>query len=395
MKNARWFNTLKLKKKKKTVDAHHNYIMKEIDDEHKRLNKYKKEINSLQRQLDRINGQNPAQCSEEDMLSRYRIRSKIKDINVKIKRIENNDLECDYISNTLQFFMQNDVTDVDSNLGQDKEKEWKMMPHNERLTTMETVPMDRFVKTDNCSTRADRLNDYMNKVYISHERTHCSFIELDVDKCDQCDGTMITDRTCGIRSCKTCGHAVHYFVESERPSYVDPPQDNSFYSYKRVNHFNEALCQIQAKESTNIPEEVMKIISSEIKKMKVKDIKSIHIKQMKQILKKLKFNKYCEHAPHIIAKLNGMKPPKISPEIENELRSMFLQIQSPFAKVCPKTRKNFLSYSYVLYKMLELKELDEYLVYFPLLKSQEKLYAQDMIWKGICKILRWQFIPSV
>ena len=45
--------------------------------------------------------------------------------------------------------------------------------------------------------------------------------------------------------------------------------------------------------------------------------------------------------------------------------------------------------------MLELKELDEYLIYFPLLKSQEKLYAQDMIWKGICKILRWQFIPSV
>lgn len=30
-----------------------------------------------------------------------------------------------------------------------------------------------------------------------------------------------------------------------------------------------------------------------------------------------------------------------------------------------------------------------------LLKSSEKLYAQDQIWKKICKELRWEFIPSV
>ncbi len=38
---------------------------------------------------------------------------------------------------------------------------------------------------------------------------------------------------------------------------------------------------------------------------------------------------------------------------------------------------------------------DDYLQFFPLLKSNEKLYAQDQIWKKICKDLRWEFIPSV
>lgn len=38
---------------------------------------------------------------------------------------------------------------------------------------------------------------------------------------------------------------------------------------------------------------------------------------------------------------------------------------------------------------------DEYLKFFPLLKSNEKLYKQDQIWKKICKDLRWEFIPSV
>jgi len=43
-----------------------------------------------------------------------------------------------------------------------------------------------------------------------------------------------------------------------------------------------------------------------------------------------------------------------------------------------------LSYSYVLYKFCELLSEDKYLKYFPLLKSKEKLYQQDVIWKKIC-----------
>lgn len=45
--------------------------------------------------------------------------------------------------------------------------------------------------------------------------------------------------------------------------------------------------------------------------------------------------------------------------------------------------------------MCELLGEDALLRYFPLLKSSEKLYAQDQIWKKICKELRWEFIPSV
>lgn len=50
---------------------------------------------------------------------------------------------------------------------------------------------------------------------------------------------------------------------------------------------------------------------------------------------------------------------------------------------------------YTLYKFCELLGEDEYLQYFPLLKSNEKLYAQDQIWRKICRDLRWEYIPSV
>ena len=32
---------------------------------------------------------------------------------------------------------------------------------------------------------------------------------------------------------------------------------------------------------------------------------------------------------------------------------------------------------------------------FPLLKSHEKLHAQDVIWKKICAELQWEFIRSI
>ena len=62
---------------------------------------------------------------------------------------------------------------------------------------------------------------------------------------------------------------------------------------------------------------------------------------------------------------------------------------------CPPSRKNFLSYAYVLHKFCELLEFDDLLEYFPLLKSREKLHQQDIIWKKICRDLKWQFIPSL
>ena len=77
---------------------------------------------------------------------------------------------------------------------------------------------------------------------------------------------------------------------------------------------------------------------------------------------------------------------------------MFKQIQTPFETLRPDIipkRKNFLSYNYIMYKFFELLELDEYLDCFQLLKSRNKLYQQDIIWKHICAELKWQYIPSL
>ena len=57
------------------------------------------------------------------------------------------------------------------------------------------------------------------------------------------------------------------------------------------------------------------------------------------MLKKLKLNKYYEHVPHIINRLNGVQAPVMNRHTEEKLRMMFKEIQGPFIEHCPKTRK--------------------------------------------------------
>jgi len=172
-------------------------------------------------------------------------------------------------------------------------------------------------------------------------------------------------------------------------------EKNIVYSYKRENHFNEWISQFQAKESTSVPEEVVTKLRAEFKKQKIKDLSEITHEKVKGLLKKLGYAKYYEHVAYISTILNGITPPTMPEALEHRLRLMFHKIQAPFEKHKPATRKNFLSYSYVLYKFCELLGEDQYLPCFPLLKSKEKLYVQDEIWSKICKELQWQYIKTV
>jgi hypothetical protein len=195
--------------------------------------------------------------------------------------------------------------------------------------------------------------------------------------------------------CECCGEQEFVLIDSDKPSYKDPPREVTYYAYKRINHFNEWLAQFQAKESTEIPEDVFQAILEELRKERITNVDSIKPAKIREILKKLKYTNFYEHVPYILNRINGKTAPVMSREIEEKLRFMFKEIQSSFIKHCPKNRSNFLSYSYVLYKFCQLLELDEYLQCFPLLKNRDKLYNQDKIWQKICEDLRWEFIRSI
>jgi len=243
--------------------------------------------------------------------------------------------------------------------------------------------------------RKDIFTDYLIDVEKQNIYRHS---ERALDICETCvDSNIVHVQDTSDLICDGCGVVVAAHINQELTYREEQETSEKVinYSYKRENHFNEWLSQFQAQETTTIPNEVMEQLRAELRKMKIKNLEDITHAKIRGLLKKLRLNKYYEHVPYITNILNGIKPPNMPQELEECLRIMFKDIQKPFDDNCPSERKNFLSYSYVLYKFCELLSEDQYLQYFPLLKSKEKLYQQDMIWKKICEDLKWEFIPTV
>jgi predicted nucleic acid-binding Zn-ribbon protein len=214
-------------------------------------------------------------------------------------------------------------------------------------------------------------------------------------ECVECGTDMMFSQNEAMLYCTECGMTEFILIDSDRPSYKDPPRESSYYAYKRINHFNELLAQFQAKGSAEIPPENIEQIITEFKKQRITDFKNIKYRQMREVLRKLKLNRQYDHIPYIISRLNGSIAPVMDRETEEKLRHMFKEIQPSFQKHCPKNRRNFLSYSYVLYKFCELLELDDFLASFPLLKNRDKLYQQSKVWQCICEEMSWEYIRSI
>ena len=254
-------------------------------------------------------------------------------------------------------------------------------------------------ENDNNNDKNDNLSKKkIHNLYLSNiddSILNNTFHKINIDKCIHCSNKFYYNEIEGCLICESCGYSENILIFNERGSYNDPPREANYFAYKRINHFNEWLAQFQAKGTTELPDTIYQDIFLELHKNKNYDISKLHNNLLRDLLKKLNYNKYYEHIPHLINVLSGKDPPTLSRKSEEILRSLFKEIQIPFMNHCPPNRKNFLSYSYVLHKFCELLEYDELLIYFPLLKSREKLQQQDQIWKAICKDLQWEYIPSI
>lgn len=247
-------------------------------------------------------------------------------------------------------------------------------------------------KVENGISKKQLFEEYASRMKLN---TGTETEQHILEHCERCNVSREEISEEGILVCPMCGSEEYMLVVSDFPSFRDPPKERNNYAYKKINHLNEILNQFQAKESTIVSDEIMNEVICEIKKQRIENIAELTDNDMRTILKKLNRSKSYEHTTHILSRLNGNLPPTITPEIEEKIRTLFQEIQAPFLLHCPDDRVNFLSYSYILYKLFELLDLDEYKVYFPLLKSRDRLIQHDQTWKKICEYCRWEYSPSV
>lgn len=260
-----------------------------------------------------------------------------------------------------------------------------------------------YVEKKSQNKRGQLLTSYMHKIEgCKSTDVHTPELQPSISTngimCRDCDVPMRLSTNESYIVCSKCGNHDVYFEPSVSGLTYEQELNTDtsvHFAYKRINHLRELLAQLQAKERSDIPPDVISKMQAEFKKARVASVNEVTQTKVKMYLKKLNLNKFYEHARQITNILSGKPPPVISGELYETLINMFHDIQEPFEEVCPKSRKNFFSYSYILYKFCELLGEIDMMELFPLLKSREKLYQQDCIWRDICKITGWVFHKSV
>lgn len=423
-----------------TLDEAHKRQMAIFSSRKQQLAVKLAKLNQLKFDLEKINNIEASQLTINDIRTKSKILTDISSIEEDINDIENDVSELDYYSKTSEILVNyydinnkitapvqiTSVSQLDTKISMtssvkkrkkngtvtksvsifeyildksSKQESEKQLPLTEPTndSNEKSEPVTQTVLPQTPAINKASLNDtYMtlinNEEYTSDRKPAIHKIKY----CPTCKTEKTLIHSDGMLVCKGCGEGELVIVDNEKPGYKDSLNDiKPGYPYKRINHFNEWLAQIQAKESTEISDDIYNRILSELHKNRFADFKKLCPSVVKKVLRHLGLTQYYEHTTHIISKLSGIPPPTFTRDTEEQLRIMFRMIQTPFDKYRPPNRQNFLSYSYVLRKFCELLELDDFIDCFPLLKNRIKLIAQDNIWQKICNDLRWQYIPSV
>lgn len=380
-------NTRNTKPKTKTSNLslyhYHNEKLKSMEHKKNELPKLRLELANKERKLAEINSKKISEITEIDLTIKSDLIDDIDRLQNNIRNIESSKEALDYIFDTMDIFEEYGSCSLTEEYKQTDEL-------LDKQNILNYITKKKIIKPTSSKTKHNVYKMYLNKINPNQN-------PLDAKKtsvCANCEGETKPDYDQCTFVCENCGLVERRYSDICKSNFQDQTPDNNAFAYKRKNHLTEILSQLQAKESTQIPDEIYEKIELQIIKKRIKK-KTLDIFKLRKILKSLGLRKYYEHVSHILNMINNKPPPQFTKKDEKQIKLMFDKIQKPFDIYKPKTRKNFLNYSYVLHKFCELLGLISYLQYFPLLKNNKKLLEHDKIWKNICNYLGWKYIPSM
>ena len=302
-----------MKKNEKFVHSidktHSNFIEEFQKDEEELIPKLQYKKNDLINKLKKLNSHEIDKCMT--------IKDNIKEINTEINKIKSKKKQY-FLENSQHLFTyfeeRKKISEGDNNNVNVLNNFFKQKDNN------------NVINKDISKQSIIQYWKNVNNEIINNYDFICS-----TDLCNICNiGEMIPQEEDGMLLCNNsnCGNFITYIVDSSKPSNKEPPHEVSYTSYVRLNHFKEILSQFQAKETTQIPEDVIETIKQRLKKERIKDLKKeLNYDKMREILRKLGFNKYFEHIQYINS-IFGIKPPVMNEQLHETLCVYLLKFKN-------------------------------------------------------------------
>lgn len=394
-KKASINNSSILHKHKEKMDLFQNKDLRisEID---ALIKKQEDQIAALRRKIniEKINNININE-STNTSVEISNIKTVINDLHIKRQNIINDKDETDYVIATARILDDYiKIEEAYSNL-EEKLKNGVHSDNGEIMTVEQELyklNIDKKILIDNYYSAVDPnyTNFKFKNINLSNLCVNCNEPVEDVD-----------EQSYVCSNCGVCGSGTYITQELSYKQQQEQDYRPQF-KYEKESHLIDHLKRFSARENKTIPPEVIDAVLAEAKKNRVTNLNDLTESKVKVFLKNRKLNDYYDNVISIINRINKRPPFVLTAEIENKIKIMFQQIQAPFEKYRPKTRKNMISYNYLLYQFFLILGLPEFSKYFMLLKSQEKLRQQDILFKKIVddlaesdKSINWVFHATV
>ena len=294
-----------------TLQAKHNEKIKYFSDKHESLISKENQIIVLENQLKKYDNKNNNNLDTRELEKKLMLVDKLKDIRNEIDNINSKKEDIAYLLDTgnLLFDYYQNINDSSKDVKKNKVIEKIRSSKTKSVIDYFKKKSSEETKTNNTIRKGSPLKNEQkqnsgNSKYksVSKEKMYEEYvIKIDdenisinqdennnIELCLSCNVERKLYIADGKLICPKCGDEIFILIDSDKPSYKEPPREVCYFAYKRINHYNEWLAQFQAKESTDIPQEVYDQILIELKKERIEDMSALAPTKLREILKKLK-----------------------------------------------------------------------------------------------------------
>lgn len=204
---------------------------------------------------------------------------------------------------------------------------------------------------------------------------------------------LIDDEVHGDIVCSHCGTCVKYI--SDAADNCIPFKDLGHYKslsqffhngncYKRINYFAEILNQLMGQQNESVPQHIFakvhRVVADE-----VDEPYEVTGPVVRRALQKLRLGRYYQFAHLIANKISGnANLTTLTHHHTDEMLRLFKKIQRPF-ELHRGRRRNFLSYTYILWQFFMILGLPENCSYLNMPKCTKRLVEKDNLWGKICQ----------
>lgn len=175
--------------------------------------------------------------------------------------------------------------------------------------------------------------------------------------------------------------------------------------YYPENHWNEALNHAQGMRCGDVPADILRQVNEKLYNVyhfTAENHHEIPFQLVVSILKKLHYGKCKRHKVLIWCHIVGRTPVRMSVDERVAATDMFylyLRAIDSILKDPEILRQNLLSYESVAYRILQIlsrkdPKFERHMVWYDLLKGEDRKCIHDNIWKQVCKKNNWPFIPA-